>query len=231
MAGLDLAKVVTCDDAVRLDGRRVGARRRLPRRRASRASTSSPTTTASSTTSCACSPSAAAGSPSCRRRRPRREVLALQARRRVPLQRPRRSRSPATTRSRRSANSSTRGMPTFGICLGHQLLGARLGREDDEDEVRPPRREPSGAGPGHRPGADHQPEPRLRGRRDDAAGERARRRTSRCSTARCRASRAPTSRRSASRATRKRAPARTTSATCSTASSKMMEASAEAADA
>ena len=70
----------------------------------------------------------------------------------------------------------------------------------------------------------HQPEPRLRGRRGDAARQPARRRTCRCSTARCRASRAPTSRRSASRATRKRRPARTTSATCSTASSTLMEA-------
>ena len=40
-----------------------------------------------------------------------------------------------------------------------------LGREDAQDEVRPPRRQPSGEGPRHRPGADHQPEPRLRGRR------------------------------------------------------------------
>ena len=36
-------------------------------------------------------------------------------------------------------------MPTFGICLGHQLLGARRRRADAEDEVRPPRRQPSGA--------------------------------------------------------------------------------------
>ena len=94
----------------------------------------------------------------------------------------------------------------------------RLGRPHAQDEVRPPRREPPGARQGHRPGADHQPEPRLRGRPGLAARHRARRRTSRSSTAACRASRAPTSPPSASRAIRRRAPGRTTSRTCSTAS-------------
>ncbi len=65
------------------------------------------------------------------------------------------------------------GMPMFGICLGHQLLGARVRRAHAEDEVRPPRREPPGAGPRHRPGADHQPEPRLRRRSGDVARQRA----------------------------------------------------------
>ena len=37
------------------------------------------------------------------------------------------------------------GVPTFGICLGHQLLGLASGARTDEDEVRPPRREPPGA--------------------------------------------------------------------------------------
>ena len=41
-------------------------------------------------------------------------------------------------------------------------------REDGEDEVRPPRRQPSGAGPRERPRVHHQPESRLRGRRDHA---------------------------------------------------------------
>ena len=60
----------------------------------------------------------------------------------------------------------------------------RLRRADPQDEDRPPRRESPGAGQGHRPGADHQPEPRLRRRSRVASVERARRRTSRCSTAR-----------------------------------------------
>ena len=40
-----------------------------------------------------------------------------------------------------------RGMPTFGICLGHQLLALASGATHGQDEVRPPRREPSGARP------------------------------------------------------------------------------------
>src|SRR4051812_16566081 len=40
--------------------------------------------------------------------------------------------------------------------------GPRIGREDAEDEIRPPRREPSGEGPRYRARGHHQPEPRLR---------------------------------------------------------------------
>ena len=46
-------------------------------------------------------------------------------------------------------------------------------REDAQDEVRPSRRESSGDRPGYRPRDDFEPEPRLRGRRSDVAGERA----------------------------------------------------------
>ena len=114
-------------------------------------------------------------------------------------------RSPATTRSRRSARSSTRACPTFGICLGHQLLGLATRREDREDEVRPPRRQPPGAGPRHRARLHHQPEPRLRGGREDAAAPTCAPRTGRSSTAPCRASSSPTSPPTASRATPRRA--------------------------
>ena len=134
------------------------------------------------------------------------------------------TRSPATTRSRRSARSSTRGMPTFGICLGHQLLGARRrARRTLKMKF------------GHH-GANHPVQDRDTGQvlitsqnhgfavdPTTLPANAARRRTSRCSTARCRASRAPTSRRSASRATPRRAPGRTTSAICSTASSQLMD--------
>jgi hypothetical protein len=51
--------------------------------------------------------------------------------------------------------------------------GAGLGRQDLQDEVRPPRRQPPGEGPGQRPRQHHQPEPRLRGRRESAAGQSA----------------------------------------------------------
>ena len=45
-----------------------------------------------------------------------------------------------------------RGLPTFGICLGHQIMGLASRRADLEDEVRPSRRQPSGQGSRRRPG-------------------------------------------------------------------------------
>ena len=39
------------------------------------------------------------------------------------------------------------GMPTFGICLGHQMLGIALGGKTDEDAPGPSRRQSSGEGP------------------------------------------------------------------------------------
>ena len=183
------------------------------------ASTSSPTTSASSATSCACWPAAAAASRWCRRRRRRPQVLRAEARRHLPEQRPGRPRA-LRLRDRRDARADRARHPDLRHLPGPPDPGARLGREDLQDEVRPPRREPPGEGPRQRPRQHHQPEPRLRGRREDAAGEPAPDARHRCSTARCRAWRAPTARRSASRATRKPRPGRTTSATCSTASSR-----------
>ena len=75
------------------------------------------------------------------------------------------------------------GLPVFGICLGHQMLGLALGAKTHEDASGPPRRQPSGEGPHHRQGRDHLDEPRLRRRPRHPAGRGARRRTSRCSTA------------------------------------------------
>ena len=149
---------------------------------------------------------------------PARDVLRAEARRRIPVERPGRSRSRATTRSRRSARSSTRPACRCSASASATSSGPRLGREDDEDEVRPPRREPSGEGPRHRAGGDHQPEPRLRRRPGDAARERAADARLAVRRLACRESRAPTGRRSASRATPRRARGRTTSAICSTAS-------------
>ena len=45
------------------------------------------------------------------------------------------------------------------------VAGPGFRRQDAEDEIRSPRCQPSGQGCGYRPGADHQPEPRLCGRR------------------------------------------------------------------
>jgi len=44
-------------------------------------------------------------------------------------------------------------LPLLGICLGHQILASRFRRQDAQDEVRPPRRESSGAG--NSPAARH----------------------------------------------------------------------------
>ncbi len=49
------------------------------------------------------------------------------ARRHLPRERPGRSRSPATTRSRATRDLIERGMPTFGICLGHQIMALASG--------------------------------------------------------------------------------------------------------
>ena len=71
MSGLDLAKVVSVDAALRLDRRPSGSWARATASRTTPSTTWSPSTTASRRTSCACWPSAAARSRWCRRRRPR----------------------------------------------------------------------------------------------------------------------------------------------------------------
>ena len=151
-----------------------------------------------------------------RRRPPAAEVLARRARRRVPVERPRRPGRGAATPSRPSAACSAR-CPIFGICLGHQLLATALGGATYKLPVRPPRRQPPGAPPGHRHGRDHQPEPQLlrgrglaRHRRGHPRQPQRRRRS--------RASAAATCRPSACSTTPRPAPARTTPATCSTCS-------------
>ena len=67
------------------------------------------------------------------------------------------------TRSRRSRGLLGQ-VPIFGICLGHQVLARAIGADDGQAAVRPPRRQPPGAAPGHGSGGDHQPEPQLRRR-------------------------------------------------------------------
>ena len=92
--------------------------------------------------------------------------------RRVLLQRPRRPGRGSATRSAAVRGVLGRGVPVFGICLGSQVLGRALGLGTYKLRFGHRGREPAGQGPGHRAGADHQPQPRVRGR---DAGRRGRR--------------------------------------------------------
>ena len=106
----------------RRPGRWAAATARWPRRSAM----SSPTTTASSSTSCGCWPIAAAGSRWCRRRRRRPRSWRCGPTACSSPTGPA-TRSPATTRSPPPANASTAAVPTFGICLGHQIMALACG--------------------------------------------------------------------------------------------------------
>jgi anthranilate/para-aminobenzoate synthase component II len=110
-------------------------------------------------------------------------------------------------------------MPTFGICLGHQIMALASGAKTFKMKF------------GHH-GANHPVKDLDTGRvsitsqnHGFAVDEKTlpanlRATTCRSSTARCRAWPAPTNPPSASRATRKPPPDRMTSRTCSTASSR-----------
>ena len=65
-------------------------------------------------------------------------------------------------------------IPTFGICLGHQMLALALGGDDRENAPGPSWRQSSGAGFHHRQGRDRLDESRLRGRCREPAGQCAR---------------------------------------------------------
>ena len=82
----------------------------------------------------------------------------------VLLQRPRRPGGGRLRGGGRCAACSPQAVPLFGICLGSQILGRalglgtyklRFGHRGVNQPVKDLR---------HRPGADHQPQPRLRGR-------------------------------------------------------------------
>ena len=95
---------------------------------------------------------------------PRERGARPQARRRVPLERPRRP-GDGRVRDRANIGQLLGEVPVFGICLGHQLLGVDARRPHVQAAVRASRRQPSGAPPRDRPDRDHEPEPQLRRRR------------------------------------------------------------------
>ena len=107
------------------------------------------------------------------------------------------------------------GMPVFGICLGHQMLGLALGAQDQEDGAGPSRRQSSGEGPDHRQGRDRLDESRLHGGPRHPAQGRQAKPMSRCSTAPIAASRWKARTCSASSITPKRRPGRWTRTICS----------------
>ena len=219
MAGLDLAKVVSVDEPYDWTETewQLGTRLRQAERAA--ASTSSPTTTASSATSCACWPSAAAASPWCRRRRPRPTCWRCKPDG-IFLANGPGDPEPCDYAIEATRELIERGMPTFGICLGHQILALASGAKTFKMKF------------GHH-GANHPVKDLDTGRvsitsqnhgfavdEKTLPADAARHARRRCSTARCKGWRAPTSRRSASRATPRPRPGRTTSAICSIASSR-----------
>ena len=80
----------------------------------------------------------------------------------------RRASRPGRARSRRHRGRTA----AAGHLPGPSDRRPRRRRRDAPVALRPPRRQPSGQGPGHRARADHGAEPRGRGRRRDAAGRR-----------------------------------------------------------
>ena len=101
-----------------------------------------------------------------------RDILALAAGRHLPLERPGRSRRDRQLRGAADPEAARERQADVRHLPRPSDAGAGARRHHREDEVRPSRRQPSGPGPDHRQGRDHQPEPRLRG----APGQPARRR-------------------------------------------------------
>ena len=106
-------------------------------------------------------------------------------------------------------------VPTFGICLGHQMLALAVGAKtmkmhQGHHGANHPVKDSD-----HRQGRDHLDEPRFCRRPRDAAGQRRRKPTCRCSTAPIAASRSRTARCSRCSTTPRPRPARATAMGCS----------------
>ena len=149
---------------------------------------------------------------------PAKDVLAAEAGRHLPVQRPRRSRGGRVRRRRRGRAVRQRQAHLRHLPRAPDP-GPRPGRQDLQAQVRPPRRQPSGDGSDHAQGRDHLAEPRLRrrrrfagrqGRADPHQPERPTPSRA-CATIACPSSACST--------TPKRRPDRTIRATCSIASS------------
>ena len=112
-----------------------------------------------------------AGLPHHRGARPhhRRRGAGAQAGRRLPHQRPGRPGRGGGGPGRRSRRCSAR-CRSSASAWATRSSSLALGGQDLQAQVRPPRRQPAGQGPGHRQGGHHRAEPRLRGGRAARSG-------------------------------------------------------------
>src|SRR5690606_9211495 len=85
------------------------------------------------------------------------------ARRHLPVQRPGRPRGDRALRGAADPKAPVQRQAAVRHLPRPPDARAGARRHHGEDEVRPPRRQPSGQGPDHRQGGDHEPEPRFRG--------------------------------------------------------------------
>ena len=94
------------------------------------------------------------------------------ARRRLPVQRPRRPGGDRRIRGAGDPRADRRRRADLRHLPRPPDAGLAVGGKTHEDASGPPRREPSGEGPHHRQGRDRLDEPRLRGRLGEPAAQR-----------------------------------------------------------
>ena len=101
---------------------------------------------------------------------PRRGGAGAQARRHLPVERPRRSGGGRLRRRGGARAAARRKLPVFGICLGHQILGLALGGKTYKLKFGHHGANQPVMDLAHAQGGDHLAEPRLRRRRRVDAG-------------------------------------------------------------